>query len=116
MDAMFFRRRKVEEGGINTNAWMMSYADMATTLLAMFIVLSTMGKDQTGISLYNGTGSFINAQESFGLPSFFSTSSKIIPLQESGAHYQLTPPDDATPGQGGTEGEDGKSRIIDGEG
>ena len=90
MFRLLLRRRQAHgESTINANAWMMSYADMATTLLAMFIVLSTMGKDQTGISLYNGTGSFRHAEESLGLPSFFPNSSHVITLQEPGPHYQI---------------------------
>lgn len=50
-------RRRQNGGRINVFGWLMSYADMATVLLAMFIVLSTLSKDQTGISLYNGTRS-----------------------------------------------------------
>jgi hypothetical protein len=50
-------RRRQSGGRINVFGWLMSYADMATVLLAMFIVLSTLSKDQTGISLYNGTRS-----------------------------------------------------------
>ncbi len=68
------RRRKSADSHINTEGWMMSYADMATILLAMFIVLSTLGKDQSGVNLYNGTGSFRKALDSFGLPGAFSSS------------------------------------------
>ena len=99
---------------INTNAWMMSYADMATTLLAMFIVLSTLGKDQTGISLYNGTGSFVHSLDSFGLPGFFPGSTKVIQFKTSGPHYQ----GQDAPGSGGNSENDGmpgnpNARIID---
>lgn len=47
-------RRKKALAAVNTEGWMMSYADMVTILLAMFIVLSTLGKDQTGASLQKG--------------------------------------------------------------
>src|ERR1700674_1695735 len=102
------RRRKRGFPGINTEGWMMSYADMATTLLAMFIVLSTMGKDQTGISLYNGTGSFVHAEQSFGLPGLFPNSSKVIVLPEPGPHYQSDQVDDETSEHGGGGGKDGQ--------
>ncbi|HZU38296.1 MAG TPA: flagellar motor protein MotB [Gemmataceae bacterium] len=81
------RHHEHHESSVNTNGWMMSYADMATTLLAMFIVLSTLGKDQTGISLYNGTGSFVRALDAFGLPGVFSASKKVIQLDTAGPHY-----------------------------
>jgi flagellar motor protein MotB len=70
-------------------AWMMSYADMATILLAMFIVLSTFAQDQTGISLYYGTGSFRAAVASFGLPGLMSNSSQVVSLQASGPQHTL---------------------------
>ena len=79
---MFFRKKKGHgAGGPDANAWMMSYADMATILLAMFIVLSTFSKDQTGISLYHGTGSFQKAMKSFGLPGLMPNSNHPIQLE-----------------------------------
>src|SRR5437588_5409765 len=38
--------------------WLMSYADMATILLALLIVVSVLSRDQTGATLYRGTGAF----------------------------------------------------------
>lgn len=99
---MLFRyfKKKGDRAKINTDGWMMSYADMATTLLAMFIVLSTLGKDQTGISLYNGTGSFVESMESFGLPGLFPNSSRMIPLETSSPHYPNGSPEDPPPPDG----------------
>lgn len=76
-------------GGPDANAWMMSYADMATILLAMFIVLSTFAQDQSGISLYYGTGSFRAAVTSFGLPGLTSNSSQVVPLKAPGPQHTL---------------------------
>jgi hypothetical protein len=95
-----------EDEEVNTNGWMMSYADMATTLLAMFIVLSTLGKDQTGINLYNGTGSYINAVDSLGLPGFFPNSAQVISKEFPGTHYSV-------PSDIGTK--DATERVIDAE-
>src|SRR5207249_255869 len=83
------RRKHAADGHVNTEGWMMSYADMATTLLAMFIVLSTMGKDQTGVSLYNGTGSFFHALDTLGLGGNFTASAKAIQFDAYGPKYQL---------------------------
>jgi len=106
---MFLRKQKGHGGGgINANAWMVSYADMATILLAMFIVLSTLGKDQTGISLYYGTGSFKQAVKNFGLPGVGPNSSQVVPLKSAGTAYPTDVPFRAT-------GEDPSGRIIDGE-
>lgn len=82
-------------GGPDSLAWMMSYADMATILLAMFIVLSTFAKDQTGISLYYGTGSFRAAVTSFGLPGLMNNSSEVVSLQAPGTQHTLPNPESA---------------------
>ncbi len=66
----------------------------------MFIVLSTLGKDQTGFSLYNGTGSFVRALDTFGLPGIFPGSKKVIQLDAPGPHYL-----------GATETEDANGHI-----
>ena len=106
---MFFRRKKkAGESGIDPNAWMMSYADMVTILLAMFIVLSTLSKDQTGLSLYYGTGSYRKAVKSFGLPSNTDNTAKTVPLNTPGPRYSYENPNtDQAP--------DTNQRIIDAE-
>ncbi len=92
-----FRRKKhghgEAHGGIDPNGWMMSYADMVTILLAMFIVLSTLAKDQTGISLYHGTGSYHKAVNSFGIPGLMGYSDQTVPKNESGPRYTMENPD-----------------------
>lgn len=89
---LFRKKKGGHGGGVNANAWMVSYADMATILLAMFIVLSTLGKDQTGISLYYGTGSFKQALKNFGLPGLSDNSSQVVPLKSSGTAYPTDAP------------------------
>lgn len=49
------------------NAYLISFGDTMTTLLAFFIVLNSLAEDQTGMNLYQGTGSFSRAMNSFGL-------------------------------------------------
>ncbi len=115
---MLRRRKKQADSHINTEGWMMSYADMATILLAMFIVLSTLGKDQTGVNLYNGTGSFRKALDAFGMPGFFSSSSRPIQMSYPSPHYSLQGPggNGTGHGQNSGTGEAGlPSRTIDGE-
>jgi hypothetical protein len=101
-------RKKKVEGAINTEGWMMSYADMATILLAMFIVLSTLGKDQTGLSLQHATGSFVRSLHSYGLPGLFSHASKPVTLTGPSPHYLYSPPAD-----GGEGGGPDNLRVID---
>ncbi len=107
---MFLLRKKKggHGGNVNSNAWMVSYADMATILLAMFIVLSTLGKDQTGISLFYGTGSFKQALKNFGLPGLNANSNQVVPLQSAGTAYPTEAPFRES-------AEDPTGRIIDGE-
>jgi flagellar motor protein MotB len=118
------RQKKGGHGAVpDSLAWMMSYADMATILLAMFIVLSTFAKDQTGISLYYGTGSFREAVANFGVPGLTANSSRVIPMQAPGPQHAL-------PGQEASESgpeshtardkaepdkQDSAERVIDGE-
>jgi hypothetical protein len=118
------RPKKGGHGGPDSLAWMMSYADMATILLAMFIVLSTFAKDQTGISLYYGTGSFRAAVTTFGLPGLMPNSSQVVSLQAPGPQHTLPARDDSEPGDDPHVAKDKQStatpettpdRIIDGE-
>src|SRR6185437_12122182 len=105
--------RKPTGSRINTDGWMMSYADMATILLAMFIVLSTLGKDQTGINLANGTGSFVNSLNSFGLDGLLDAAPHPLKMNKQTPDYlfNLRPMDSRQDQAGETD----KVRIIDGE-
>jgi Membrane MotB of proton-channel complex MotA/MotB len=119
------RQKKGGHGAVpDALAWMMSYADMATILLAMFIVLSTFAKDQSGISLYYGTGSFEAAMSSFGLPGLMSNSSQVIPLKAPGPQHSLPAQDNPETGPENSSAKDRQSkdkddslpeRVIDGE-
>ena len=55
-----------------SKAWLMSFGDTMTTLLAFFIVLCSMAEDQTGANLHTGTGSFVQSLKSGGVPGSFS--------------------------------------------
>jgi hypothetical protein len=106
------RQKKGGHGGApDSLAWMMSYADMATILLAMFIVLSTFAKDQTGISLYYGTGSFRAAVANFGLPGLMPNSSQVVTLQAPGPQHTLPAQDG---GELGPDSRAAKDKDTDG--
>ncbi len=108
------KRRPPPAGHINSEGWMVSYADMATILLAMFIVLSTLGKDQTGVNLYNGTGSFKHALDCFGLPGLFGDSSQPLQFEAPNPHYLTNPqPGQASPDGAGPDGGQDPERVID---
>jgi Membrane MotB of proton-channel complex MotA/MotB len=107
------KSRKRALAAVNTEGWMMSYADMATILLAMFIVLSTLGKDQTGASLQKGLESWRETRHSLGLGNFLPTSSRANSFEHVGPKYNLDNGGNTGQGQGDTG--DGKpgSRSID---
>lgn len=44
-----------------SKAYLLSFGDTMTALLAFFIVLNSLAKDQTGANMYAGTGSFVTA-------------------------------------------------------
>ena len=51
-----------------SKAYLVSFGDTMTALLAFFIVLNSFAKDQTGANMHSGTGSFVNAMSTSGLP------------------------------------------------
>lgn len=90
------KEKKPPEGP--SNAYLMSFGDTMTALLAFFIVLNSLAKEQTGANLYAGTGSFVSAISSLGLPGNLSTegSSKAVQLDEPTPYYQMEPNEDET--------------------
>lgn len=51
-----------------SKAYLVSFGDTMTALLAFFIVLNSFAKEQTGANMYSGTGSFVHAMNNVGLP------------------------------------------------
>ncbi len=98
-------RQKGADEAVNTDGWMMSYADMATVLLAMFIVLSTLGKDQTGVSLEKGLESWRESRANFGLGGLFATSSNVVKGDAPAPNYHGA--DDAAGEGGGPDADKG---------
>ena len=72
-----------------SNAYLMSFGDTMTALLAFFIVLNSLAQEQTGANLYSGTGSFVSAISSLGLPGNLSTegSSNAVQLEHPTPYY-----------------------------
>ena len=54
-----------------SKAYLVSFGDTMTALLAFFIVLNSFAKDQTGANMHSGTGSFVNAMSTSGLPGHY---------------------------------------------
>ncbi|MCA9172871.1 MAG: hypothetical protein KDB14_00075 [Planctomycetales bacterium] len=64
-------KKKKEDPGGPSNAYLMSFGDTMTTLLAFFIVLNSLAEEQTGANLHSGTGSFIRSVKGTGLAGSF---------------------------------------------
>ncbi len=61
-------KKKPPESSLPSKAYLVSFGDTMTALLAFFIVLNSLAKEQTGANMYSGTGSFVNAFSNSGLP------------------------------------------------
>jgi len=78
------KRQKQEPSG-PSNAYLVSFGDTMTALLAFFIVLNSLATEQTGANLYSGTGSFMAVGDSAGVPGLF-------PLGQSTYAVQMDQP------------------------
>lgn len=86
-----------------SKAWLMSFGDTMTTLLAFFIVLCSMAEDQSGMNLYRGSGSFIASLGSGGLSGALpgDKSGQAVSFEETSPLYMVD--DEST-----ERGKDGK--------
>ena len=55
-----------------SKAYLVSFGDTMTALLAFFIVLLSLADEQSGLNLHRGTGSFVKVTNGVGLPGIFS--------------------------------------------
>ena len=101
-----------------SKAYLVSFGDTMTALLAFFIVINSMAQEQTGANLYSGTGSFVSAVNSVGFAGRAPTAkSKYLTKKEAPVPlYALAENLDKNPNQEGNIGpddEDDAERIID---
>lgn len=110
------KKKKCPPPGPNMS-YMISFGDTMTALLAFFIVLNSMAEEQSGAALHAGTGSFVTATSSFGLPGAFSDgrSKQAFQLTAPAPSYVASDPTGQTePGPGrGPHDEDDGQRVID---
>ena len=57
-----------EDKGTETPAWIVSFADMTTLLLAFFVLLQSFAKEQNPELFYQGQGAFRRAIAGMGIP------------------------------------------------
>jgi len=86
-----------------------------TALLAFFIVLNFLASEQTGANLYSGTGSFIQATDSLGVPGIFphGQSSHAVQLKTSSPLYRVPDDSDGTKRGSGPDEEDENLYVRD---
>jgi hypothetical protein len=90
---------------------MMSYADMVTILLSLFIVLTTLGKDQTGVRLQHGIEAYRRNRDTFGLPGLLPGSSQPSQMDHATPRYLLEDPNDGEDGKG-AQSQDGEQEQL----
>ncbi|MCR9119860.1 MAG: hypothetical protein NXI22_23235 [bacterium] len=97
-------RKEREPDKPPSKAYLVSFGDTMTTLLAFFIVLNSLAEEQTGANLHAGTGSFVQALQSGGLPGGSTTHSRrAVQHNETGPQYipeHDKKEDGSPPGQG----------------
>jgi len=90
------KRPEAEKGP--SRAYIVSFSDTMTTMLAFFIVLVSLAEEQTGANLHAGTGSFIRAMDSLGVPGLFSSGSKAVAqFDEMSPQYIVDDPENRPP-------------------
>ena len=99
-----------------SNAYLISFGDTMTALLAFFIVINSLAKEQTGANLYSGTGSFVNAMNSMGLPGNIQVkaSENTFQREQPGPLYIVGDDEDQDRGNGtGPDDVDNGLRVVD---
>ena len=110
-------RKKKAPPAPPSKAYLVSFGDTMTALLAFFIVLNSFAKDQTGANMHSGTGSFVNAVSSIGLPGTApgKRSHQVLEKKAPAPIYAVSDPDqdEESPSRLGPDGKGDSKRIID---
>lgn len=100
-----------------SKAYLVSFGDTMTALLAFFIVLNSFAKEQTGANMYSGTGSFMNAASSIGLPggSMGNRSRLVVAKEAPSPIYAVESPnkDENSNERLGPDSDPDDKRVID---
>lgn len=108
------RKEKAAASGPN-KSYLISFGDTMTALLAFFIVMNSLAKDQTGADIHSGTGSFIEITNHLGVPGIFDDgmSRYRLQLNESSPIYMVADDQQREPEANGSgPDEDGDNSWI----
>ena len=108
-------KKKKLEPSVPSKAYLVSFGDTMTALLAFFIVLNSLAKEQTGANMYAGTGSFVSAFSSSGSPGDFTgnRSREVIQQNVQKPVYALAENRDQNEQHVGPDDTDENQRIVD---
>lgn len=110
-------RKKKHPPNPPSKAYLVSFGDTMTALLAFFIVLNSFAEDQTGANMHSGTGSFVNAISSIGLPGLKPGKRTHLMTQKKSPAplYAIKTPEDKqdVPGRLGPDSDPDQKRVID---
>ena len=108
-------KRKKLEPSVPSKAYLVSFGDTMTALLAFFIVLNSLAKEQTGAAMYSGTGSFVSSFTNSGMPGALPGKRSRDMLQQEAQKpiYALSENMDKNDGQVGPDNSDSHDRIRD---
>lgn len=100
-----------------SKAYLVSFGDTMTALLAFFIVLNSFAKEQTGANMHSGTGSFMNSSTSIGLPGgvIGDRTRMMVPKEKPSPIYAVesNKPKSTMQDRLGPDDEPDQKRIID---
>ena len=107
--------KKKLELSVPSKAYLVSFGDTMTALLAFFIVLNSLAKEQTGAKMYAGTGSFVSAFSKSGSPGDLSgnRSREMIQQEQQKPLYALADNLDQNDFKVGPDDTDKNERILD---
>ena len=110
-------RKAKAPDSLPSKAYLVSFGDTMTALLAFFIVLNSLAKEQTGANMHAGTGSFVAAFASSGTPGTISGNNSSDMIQQTAPTpvYGLAENLDKNETEGSVGPDDTyrKDRIID---
>lgn len=107
-------KKKPIEPSVPSKAYLVSFGDTMTALLAFFIVLNSLAREQTGAQMHTGTGSFAKAFAKSGVPGHYAGNRSKDMIQQTYQKpiYALAENMDAE-GKVGPDDTQEQQRVID---